>query len=235
MALAQVRPSPLTSSGLSIKFSSFLVRLEVRLPRTWLSLVEEIAWNYDEETVDSVMGKTIQAATQAALDSAQVVANQGNDEYFRIDENIFKSLDAPDLSIGLDLLSPVPSRDPSPRRLRPKSKSPARWKILRSISDAIQNVMNSRSPGVYGTLLYNFFFSTRKGLNPFSIFQFRRLRTPVPADLSVTSTSIISEPSACVAQLKRASIVVSSLETESKPSLKFVLAAFFLNTYLHTR
>lgn len=44
-------------------------RLEVRLPRTLLSLVEEIAWNYDEETVDSVMGRSLAAATRAALDS----------------------------------------------------------------------------------------------------------------------------------------------------------------------
>ncbi|KAH9481440.1 hypothetical protein JR316_0005966 [Psilocybe cubensis] len=122
-------------------------KLEVRLPRTWLSLVEEIAWNYDEETVDSVMGKTIQAATQAAIDSAHVISN--HEQAFRFDENLFNNLDAPDVSISLDLLSPVPSRDPSPRRLRPKSKSPARWKILRSISNAIQDVMNTRAPGVY--------------------------------------------------------------------------------------
>ncbi|KDR76317.1 hypothetical protein GALMADRAFT_96866 [Galerina marginata CBS 339.88] len=122
-------------------------KLEVRLPRTWLSLVEEIAWNYDEETVDIVMGRTIKEATQAAMNSAHVLSNK--DGSFRLEENLFDTLDAPDTTISMDLLSPVPSRDPSPRRLRPKSKSPARWKILRSISDAIQDVMNSRAPGVY--------------------------------------------------------------------------------------
>lgn len=145
--------------GTSSFFSSFFLptldlikctRLEVRLPRTWLSLVEEIAWNYDEETVDTVMGSSLEAATRAAMQSANSLnslSSQG--EQFRFDENIF-NLEVPDPSISPDLLSPAPSRDPSPRRLRPKSKSPARWKILRSISDAIQDVMNRKAPGVYG-------------------------------------------------------------------------------------
>ncbi|KAF8962768.1 hypothetical protein BDZ97DRAFT_1702264 [Flammula alnicola] len=119
-------------------------KLEVRLPRTWLSLVEEIAWNYDEETVDSVMGKSLEAATKAAIDSASALSNP-----VCFEENLFDTLDAPDTTIGVELLSPIPSRDPSPRRLRPKSKSPARWEILRSINDAVQNVMNSKAPGVY--------------------------------------------------------------------------------------
>lgn len=129
-----------------------LYRLEVRLPRTWLSLVEEIAWNYDEETVDTVMGRTIQEATRAAMNSAGVLSNK--DGYFNFDENLLRTLDVPDTSITPDLLSPIPSRDPSPRRLRPKSKSPARWKIFRTISDAIQDVMNTRAPGVYSVSHY---------------------------------------------------------------------------------
>lgn len=120
-------------------------RLEVRLPRTWLSLVEEIAWNYDEETVDSVMGKSLQAATEAAINSTNAFSNQREALRLALDD-----LDAPDAAISMDLLSPVASRDPSPRRLRPKSKSPARWKILRSISDAIQDVVSRKNPGIYG-------------------------------------------------------------------------------------
>ncbi|KAF8149858.1 hypothetical protein B0H34DRAFT_667327 [Crassisporium funariophilum] len=123
-------------------------KLEVRLPRTWLSLVEEIAWNYDEETVDTVMGQTIKAAARAAIDSSSVHSNK--EDALRLEESLmFDTLDGPDLSISPDLLSPVPSRDSSPRRLRPKSKSPARWKLLRSISDAIQDVMSRKTPGVY--------------------------------------------------------------------------------------
>ena len=121
----------------------------MRLPRTWLSLVEEIAWNYEEETVDSVMEMTIKAAANAAIQSSNVHSNKL--DALRLEESMFfDQLDFPDTTVSLDLLSPVPSRNPSPRRLRPKSKSPARWKLLRSISDAIQDVMNSKAPGVYG-------------------------------------------------------------------------------------
>lgn len=94
------------------------------------------------------MQNSIQAAAQAAAGSAMRV---GREEFMDLEKRLRGELDSPDDSISLDLLSPVPSRDPSPRRLRPKSKSPARWKILRSISDAIQDVMSRRAPGVYST------------------------------------------------------------------------------------
>ncbi|KAF9450332.1 hypothetical protein P691DRAFT_701417 [Macrolepiota fuliginosa MF-IS2] len=122
-------------------------RVEVRLPRTWLSLVEEIAWNYEEETVDSVMGKTIQAAARAAADAPTFALDK--DAALKLEASLLDTLELPDNAISVDLLSPMPSRDPSPRRIRPKSKSPARWKILRSINDAIQDVLDRRAPGVY--------------------------------------------------------------------------------------
>lgn len=129
-----------------------MIRLEVRLPRTWLSLVEEIAWNYDEETVDTMMGKSLKEAQTAVMNSAGAINNQLDG--IRLDElntlHATGDVDIPDTTIAFDLLSPVPSRDPSPRRLREKSHSPARWKILRSINDAIQDVMNRKAPGVYG-------------------------------------------------------------------------------------
>ncbi|XP_006459346.1 hypothetical protein AGABI2DRAFT_218464 [Agaricus bisporus var. bisporus H97] len=122
-------------------------RLEVRLPRTWLSLVEEIAWNLEEETVDCVMGKSIQAAARAVADVATFASDK--DAALKLEASLLDTLDPPDNAITLDLLSPIPSRNPSPRRIRPKSKSPARWKILRSINDAIQDVLDRRAPGVY--------------------------------------------------------------------------------------
>ena len=147
-----------------IVFSIFIIftkhcpRLEVRLPRTWLSLVEEIAWNYEEETVDSVMELTMKAAANAAIQSSNIHSNKLDSP--RLEESMFfDCLDLPDTKVSMDLLSPVPSRNPSPRRLRPKSKSPARWKLLKSINEAIQDVMNSRANGVYGEL--NLFFSRR--------------------------------------------------------------------------
>ncbi|KAJ7494675.1 hypothetical protein B0H11DRAFT_1717110 [Mycena galericulata] len=120
-------------------------KLEVRLPRTFLSMVEEIAWDYDEETVDMVMGNTIRAATLAAMAAGNAAHETAQD----LEERILFSLGAPDESIPLELLSPVASREPSPRRLRPKSKSPARWKLMRSISDAVQNLLELKDPGVY--------------------------------------------------------------------------------------
>ena len=130
-------------------------RLEVRLPRTWLSLVEEIAWNYDEEAVDSMMGRSFEAAQTAAMNSSGTLHQQLEAIRFEgFEEQPENTAEAPDTTIPLDLLSPVSSRDNSPRRFRPKSQSPARWKILRSISDAIQNVMDRRASGVYGTSLY---------------------------------------------------------------------------------
>ncbi|KAF7327629.1 hypothetical protein MKEN_00342200 [Mycena kentingensis (nom. inval.)] len=118
-------------------------KLEVRLPRSFLSMVEEIAWDYDEETVDMVMSDTIRAATHAALRSSSP------DDARDLEERILDCLAAPDESIPLELLSPVASREPSPRRLRTKSKSPARWEIMRSISDTIQTLLDLRDPGIY--------------------------------------------------------------------------------------
>lgn len=123
-------------------------RLEVRFPRTWLSLVAEIAWNYDEETVDLVIDKTIRAAANAAVASTSSECDKVAVVGF--DENLFDSFEGPDTTISLNLLSSAPSRDTSPRRLRPKSKSPARWKLLRSIKDAVQDAVDRQSSrGMY--------------------------------------------------------------------------------------
>ncbi|KIJ12811.1 hypothetical protein PAXINDRAFT_177115 [Paxillus involutus ATCC 200175] len=129
-------------------------KIEVRLPRSWLSLVEEIAGGDDgQNTEDSTalaVEKSIQAATKVALAStAMAGASSDEDALRKWKESILESLCGPDGSIPPELLSPPASRDPSPRRLRNKSQSPARWKIMRSISDAVQNVVDQNEPGVY--------------------------------------------------------------------------------------
>jgi hypothetical protein len=68
----------------------------------------------------------------------------------KLKESIILELGGPDSSIPPELLSPPASRDPSPRRLRQKSKSPARWKLLRCISDAAQGLMGGDEKGMYG-------------------------------------------------------------------------------------
>ncbi|KAJ7196946.1 hypothetical protein GGX14DRAFT_671333 [Mycena pura] len=124
-------------------------KLEVRLPRTFLSMVEEIAGDYDEETVDMVMENTIRSATQAAFAQAAGQPTSPG-EAQPLEKRILLSLSCPDESIPLELLSPVASREPSPGRrrrlLRAKSKSPARWEIMRSISDAVHDL---NDPGMY--------------------------------------------------------------------------------------
>lgn len=123
-------------------------KLEVRLPRTWLSLLDEIAWNYDEETVDQVMEDTVREAAMATIRSSSRPRDSAYAQ--KLEETILVSICSPDETIPLELLSPLASREPSPRRFRPKSKSPARWELLRSISEAIQDVVERGDPGLYG-------------------------------------------------------------------------------------
>ncbi|KAI5892064.1 uncharacterized protein SCHCODRAFT_02625189 [Schizophyllum commune H4-8] len=124
-------------------------KLEVRMPRSWLSLVEQIAWDYEEETVDMVMDHTLQAAARVALASAHPGVPLDDDARLKLQQSILQTLDGPDESIPPELLSPAISREPSPRRIRPKSKSPARWQLIQSISDAIRDVFERREPNVY--------------------------------------------------------------------------------------
>jgi hypothetical protein len=139
-------------------------KIEVRLPRSWLSLVEEIA-GVDDEEVNAeqaalVVEKSIQAAAGAAMArSASMGAAQDEGIALHLQECILATLGGPDGSIPPSLLSPPASRDPSPRRLRTKSKSPARWKMMRFISDAVQNAMEISEPGVYGMSLSSYSLS----------------------------------------------------------------------------
>ena len=135
-------------------------RLHVRLPRNWLAILEEIAWCEDEDAsvqqAALAVGHSIKAATDAALASSLPDGDIPDKEAARrFEERILASLTGPDSAIPIELLSPPASRDPSPRRLRTKkSTSPARWKIMKSISNAVRHVMNRREPGVYGPDLY---------------------------------------------------------------------------------
>ncbi|TCD61542.1 hypothetical protein EIP91_008270 [Steccherinum ochraceum] len=128
-------------------------QVEVRLPRDWLSIVEEVAGGdedvYDDDTA-MMVDQTLQRAKSAALASTSYFGEQMSDELAKaLHEKVLATLSGPDGSIPPELLSPPATRDPSPRRLRQKSKSPARWKLMRSISDAVQNVMEQDHPGLY--------------------------------------------------------------------------------------
>lgn len=130
-------------------------QVEVRLPRDWLSIVEEVAGGdddvYDNEAA-TIVDQTLQRVESAALASTTYFGELLTAELAKaLHEKVIATLSGPDGSIPPELLSPPATRDPSPRRLRQKSKSPARWKLMRSISDAVQNVMERDHPGLYGT------------------------------------------------------------------------------------
>jgi len=135
-------------------------RLEVRLPHGWLSLVEQIAGDVDaEEDVEQTaldVGKSILRAENAAMAARAIFGCEiDENDAIKLHENILATLGGPDGSIPPELLSPPASRDPSPRRLREKSKSPTRWRLMRSISDAVQTAMSLNEPGIYVPPVYD--------------------------------------------------------------------------------
>ncbi len=131
-------------------------KVEIRLPRSWLSIVEQVAGGDDEEASEEqaalIVGQTLRNAETAALAARTLLGEcSGNDEAASdLHDKVLERLSGPDISIPPELLTPPASRDPSPRRLRTKSKSPARWKLMRSISVAVQDVMERTHPGIYG-------------------------------------------------------------------------------------
>ncbi|OBZ72117.1 hypothetical protein A0H81_07807 [Grifola frondosa] len=129
-------------------------KVEVRLPRSWLALVEEIAGGDDEDTIEEqavfMVGQTIKDAETAALAATNMLDGASGDyAASELHDKVLERLVGPDGSIPPELLTPPVSREPSPRRLRTKSTSPARWKLMRSISVAVQDVMERDHPGIY--------------------------------------------------------------------------------------
>lgn len=128
-------------------------KIEVRLPRGWLSLVEEISGGEDadaaEEETARAFEESITEAAHAAMTARTGLAAPDAEAEKKLKESIIQELGGPDSSIPPELLSPPASRDPSPRR-RQKSKSPARWKLLRCISDVVQGLIGRDALGMYG-------------------------------------------------------------------------------------
>ncbi|KAH9856455.1 hypothetical protein C2E23DRAFT_722148 [Lenzites betulinus] len=125
-------------------------KIEIRLPRSWLSIVEEIAGGDDEEEAALMVDQTLRSAETAAMAARFLIGeSSGSDAALELHDKVLERLSGPDISIPPELLTPPASREPSPRRLRTKSKSPARWKLMRSISVAVQDVMERTHPGLY--------------------------------------------------------------------------------------
>jgi hypothetical protein len=132
-------------------------KIEIRLPRGWLSLVEEISGGEDAEAAEEDTARAVEESiTEAAHAAMAAKTGRGTaldaEAERKLKESIIQELGGPDSSIPPELLSPPASRDPSPPRLRhkSKSKSPARWKLLRSISNAVQGLVGRDENGMYG-------------------------------------------------------------------------------------
>lgn len=130
-------------------------KIEIRLPRSWLAIVEEVAGGDDEDVSEEqaafMVDQTLRNAETAALAARTLIGEcSGDDDALELHDKVLERLSGPDISIPPELLTPPASRDPSPRRPRTKSKSPARWKLMRSISVAVQDVMERAHPGIYG-------------------------------------------------------------------------------------
>ncbi|KAI0710012.1 hypothetical protein C8Q76DRAFT_87012 [Earliella scabrosa] len=129
-------------------------KVEIRLPRSWLAIVEEVAGGDDEDASEEqaalMVDQTLKKAETAALAARHLLGESSSDDAASdLHDKVLERLSGPDISIPPELLTPPASRDPSPRRLRTKSKSPARWKLMRSISVAVQDVMERAHPGIY--------------------------------------------------------------------------------------
>jgi hypothetical protein len=135
-------------------------RVEVRLPRSWMALVEEVADGEDEEVnveaAAKAVDRTIKDAANRVIASRMPSAERhvSEEATMELRQSIIDSLSGPDAAIPLELLSPPASREPSPRRIRAKSKSPARWKLMLSIGTAVQDVVRRSDPGMYGAFLH---------------------------------------------------------------------------------
>ncbi|KAI0303724.1 hypothetical protein B0F90DRAFT_1935023 [Multifurca ochricompacta] len=129
-------------------------KIEVRLPRSWLAFIEEISGGEDGEAAEDDTARAVEESITEAAHAA-LAAKTGPcvaldvEAEKKLKESIIQELGGPDSSIPPELLSPPASRDPSPRRLRQKSKSPARWKLMRSISDAVQDLMGRDENGMH--------------------------------------------------------------------------------------
>ncbi|KAG8727268.1 hypothetical protein FRC12_022657, partial [Ceratobasidium sp. 428] len=114
-------------------------RIEIRLPRSWLCVLEEIGGGDAEDEnsqSDELVSRTVKQAAEAAAKMGGACAIQIHDSIMAKLEGVMEERQTgivPDFGVPIELLSPPASREPSPGRLR--AKSPGRWRILRTVSD----------------------------------------------------------------------------------------------------
>lgn len=117
-------------------------RVEVTLPHAWMALVDQIAGEQEADEDEDVVPRLIDQTIRATLP----VCHEDKET------ELLASLAAaelPDGSVPPELLSPPASREPSPARLTVRAKSPGRWRLLRTVTDAVQKIVNRAEPGIY--------------------------------------------------------------------------------------
>lgn len=133
-------------------------RIEVRLPQNWMAFVREVTEG-EEEVNEQQLDFSIKQATNAMLALNSYGRPVDEEAQKKLQESVLATLSGPDSSIPPELLSPPASREPSPRRLRSQSKSPARWKIMQTISNALRTVVEQDGYGFYGKCMLRYFIS----------------------------------------------------------------------------
>ncbi|VDC02700.1 unnamed protein product [Peniophora sp. CBMAI 1063] len=129
-------------------------KIEVRLPRSWLALVDEVVGDVnaaDPEDAARHIDSTVQEAAEAVVQRKDGCRDENATR--QIKEAILESMaSGPDITIPIELLSPPASREPSrdrPRQVRQNSRSPARWTLMRSITNALQSLLIGNEGGMY--------------------------------------------------------------------------------------
>ena len=139
-------------------------KIEVRLPRSWLALADEVVGDLnvsDPEDAARHIDSTVQEAAEAVVQHKDGCRDENAAR--QIKEAILESMaSGPDITIPIELLSPPASREPSrdrPRQVRQSSRSPARWTLMRSITNALQSLLIGNEGGMYGMPDCLLFFS----------------------------------------------------------------------------